>query len=145
MRLPEIIAYPGSTVVYQYSFILSIILKNNVIWYNYLIERIFQMDKEEKKIIKSFNNSIIDEKKTNTDYLILVWGLSFIILVIITFIVGIVQNMDKPNLVPWVIYFVIGILIFIYRYIKTKKQRFIISIIFSLIIIFGLILYINKK
>jgi len=103
------------------------------------------MDKEEKKIIKSFNNSIIDEKKTNTDYLILVWGLSFIILVIITFIVGIVQNMDKPNLVPWVIYFVIGILIFIYRYIKTKKQRFIISIIFSLIIIFGLILYINKK
>ena len=103
------------------------------------------MDKEEKKIIKSFNNSIIDEKKTNTDYLILVWGLSFIILVIITFIVGIVQNMDKPNLVPWVIYFVIGILIFIYRYIKTKKQRFIISIIFSLIIIFELIFYINKK
>ena len=103
------------------------------------------MDKEEKKIIKSFNNSIIDEKKNNTDYLILVWGLSFIILVIITFIVGIVQNMDKPNLVPWVIYFVVGILIFIYRYIKTKKQRFIISIIFSLIIIFGLILYINKK
>jgi len=103
------------------------------------------MDKEEKKIIKSFNNSIIDEKKNNTDYLILVWGLSFIILVIVTFIVGFVQNMDKPNLIPWVIYFVVGILIFIYRYIKTKKQRFIISIIFSLIIIFGLILYINKK
>jgi hypothetical protein len=104
------------------------------------------MDREEKEIIKSYKDSNIEIKPNHTDYLILSWGLFFVALIIITFIVGFVRDDEQPNLIPWIIYFIIGLGLFIYKYIRTKKYRFLSSIIICAFIIIGLIFYIlNKK
>lgn len=98
-----------------------------------------------KKINKEEVSTQYDLKNQKYDYLVLCWTLSSILLIIINIIVGIAKELDEPSYISWIIYFSIGLMIFIYRLIKRKMARYLVFGIICLIFVLGFIFKIINK